>query len=86
MAEEYPGQDKRRGLVGRYANFLEVGFNDAEFLLDFGQQYEGSEPLIHTRVITSPAYVRGFITLLADSAAAYEKSGGKTDSKRGESE
>ena len=61
-------------LEGRYANQFAVGFNEHEFILDFGQsQFEsdGAEPRI--RVITGPAYAKSFMQALAQSMAQYEE-------------
>jgi hypothetical protein len=57
----------------RYANYFKVGFNEVEFLLDFGQQHDGGKALIHTRIVISPGYVQSYLTLLMDSIAAYER-------------
>ena len=57
----------------RFANYLEVGFNQAEFMLVFGQAYEGSgEAMPHTRLVTSPLYAKEFWKLLARSIADFE--------------
>lgn len=59
---------------GRYSNHFKAGFNSFEFILDFGQAYEGvSVELHHTRIITGPAYAKAFAHLLLDSLAAYEQ-------------
>lgn len=67
-------------LEARYANFFEVGFNDVEFILTFGQQYESGEPLVHTRIVMSPTYVQDFLELvsrtLADYRATHNPQGG----------
>jgi Protein of unknown function (DUF3467) len=65
---------------GRYANYFEVGHNAFEFLLDFGQFYPGNEePLMHTRVITSPTYAKAFLDTVRDSIAQYEATFGPID-------
>jgi Protein of unknown function (DUF3467) len=62
---------------GRYSNHFKVGFNSFEFILDFGQAYEGvSVELHHTRLITTPAYTKALAKLLLDSVAAYEQAYG----------
>jgi hypothetical protein len=78
-----PEEENRREVEGRYANYFQVGFNDAEFLLDFGQQYGESEPKVHTRVITSPAYIGAFMDLLAASLSKYRQQYPK-DSEQGD--
>lgn len=62
---------------GRYSNSFKVGFNPFEFILDFGQAYEGvSGELHHTRLITGPAYAKALAHLLLDSLADYEQTYG----------
>jgi hypothetical protein len=61
----------------RYSNHFEVGFNSFEFILDFGQAYEGSAAeLHHTRLITGPVYAKALAQLLLDALAAYERTHG----------
>lgn len=58
---------------GRYANYFKAGHNAFEVILEFAQFYEGDvEPLVHTRIITSPAYARTFLEVLKDSLERYE--------------
>ena len=53
---------------GRYANSLHVGFNVAEFVLDFGQYYPDSPgPEFCVRIVTAPAYARAFADVLEAS-------------------
>ena len=61
---------------GRYANYFEVGHNDIEFVLDFGQFFSDSEKVLHTRIITSPIYAKALLELLRDSLDRYERSFG----------
>ena len=62
---------------GRYSNYFKVGFNSFEFILDFGQAYEdGAGEVLHTRIVTGPAYAKALSRLLADSLAAYEQTCG----------
>jgi hypothetical protein len=57
-----------------YANQFEVGFNAFEFLLDFAQDYYGTEGMtvVHTRIVTAPAYAKVFRGLLDRSIREYE--------------
>jgi len=57
----------------RYANFLRIGFNRSEFLLDFAQHYAGGPQVVHTRLVAGPAHVKQFIELLQDCLADYEQ-------------
>jgi len=60
-------------LVGRYANFFQVGHTAFEFVIDFGQSYQGGiAEQHHTRIITSPAYAVELLRLLDDSITRYE--------------
>lgn len=61
-------------IEARYANFFRVGHNLAEFVIEFGQLYSDSEvEVLHTRIVTTPAYARLLLTLLGDSIARYER-------------
>jgi hypothetical protein len=57
-----------------YANQFEVGFNAFEFLLDFAQEYNSAEGMtvVHTRIVTPPAYAKVFLGLLDRSIVEYE--------------
>jgi len=57
---------------GRYANFFQIGFNEHEFVIDFGQQYQPGPECIHTRIVTSPSSARTLTELLDDSLCQYE--------------
>lgn len=62
---------------GRYSNHMEIGQNAFEFVLAFGQLYDESEqPLIHTRIVTSPYFARRFSELLQESIRHYEETVG----------
>jgi hypothetical protein len=64
----------RSDLRGRYANYFEVGQNQAEFLIDFAQFYTaGERPAFHTRIVTSPLYVKALTRLLNDAVTHYEE-------------
>jgi len=57
----------------RYANYFTAGHNAFEVLLEFGQFYEGdAQPRMHTRIITTPAYVKTFQEVLQDLLNRYE--------------
>lgn len=61
------------GGEARYANYLESGVNEAEFVIDFGQLYQGdAKPRLHTRIVTAPAYMKAFVELLQNCVAQYE--------------
>jgi hypothetical protein len=69
-------QDSRK-LEGRYSNYFKVGHNAFEFVIDFGQFYsESKEAHLHTRIITSPVYIKSLLETLQDSIEQYEKAFG----------
>jgi len=58
---------------GRYANYFQVGHNEVEFVVDFGQFYaDGIRARRHTRIITSPVYVKALLEVLRQSIHEYE--------------
>jgi hypothetical protein len=58
---------------GKYANYFDVGVNVSEVVIDFGQCYgQGSLPSVHTRIVTTTAYGRELLALLARSIMAVE--------------
>ncbi len=76
---EHKGSDRApdEQREGRYANYFNVGHNAFEVVLDFGQFYEGNtQPQMHTRIVTSPAYAKTFLALLRSSIARYEETFG----------
>jgi uncharacterized protein DUF3467 len=68
---------------GRYANHFSIGHNAFEVILQFGQFYEGNnQPVMHTRIVTSPAYAQILLQLLTRSLAEYESTFGTISSGR----
>jgi len=73
MAGALPMPKLEPETVGRYANFLVVGHNAFEFVMDFGQLYQGNEePVMHTRLITTPAYAKAMLDTLRSSIEQFE--------------
>lgn len=69
-------------LEARYANYVRVGHNAFEFLLDFGQFYGGDpEPVAHTRIVTSPTYAKVFLETIRDSIEQYEATFGPIEGR-----
>jgi hypothetical protein len=62
----------RAQLEARYVNCFEAGYNDVEFVVDFGQQYGSGAPLYHTRIVTSAPYLRELLDLLTRTYGEYE--------------
>ena len=78
MTPECQETTDRHGLEGRYANCFQVGHNAFEFVINFGQLYEvEAEGRIHTRIITSPVYMKAFIETLVESMRQYESQFGQ---------
>ena len=66
-----------RKLEGRYSNYFKVGHNAFEFVVDFGQFYsESKEAHLHTRIITSPVYIKSLLETIQDSIERYEQTFG----------
>lgn len=64
-------------LEGKYANYFQVGHNAFEFVIDFGQFYVGSaQAQLHTRIVTSPVYVKALCETLRESVDQYERNYG----------
>ncbi len=64
-------------IEGRYANYIVVGHNAVEFVLNFGQQFEGcNEPLMHTRIVTAPIYAKAILKTLDSAVSEFEESHG----------
>ena len=62
----------------RFSNHFAIGFNEEEFLLQFGLMYEGQPaPRIHTTVITTPRYARKLLALLRETIDEHESRPGK---------
>lgn len=62
-------------LEARYANYLQIGYSQEEVVLEFGQAYDESQgdPMIHTRLVTTPAFAREFLRLLKRSVQENER-------------
>jgi hypothetical protein len=62
---------------GKYANYLRVGHNAFEFIMEFAQVFaEAPGERVHTRIITSPAYAREMLRVLQRAVAEYEETFG----------
>jgi hypothetical protein len=73
--------DRKTPLEGRYANYFKVGHNRFEFVLEFGQLYQGEEiPRMHTRIVTSPTYAREFMATLGQALDQHERDNRDDDS------
>jgi hypothetical protein len=80
MAPNKDTSRKDKKPEGIYANYFAVGYNAHEFIFDFGQNYsENDQAELHTRIITSPAYVKALLELLDQSLDEYEKAHGSIE-------
>ena len=74
MSDEHKKYQDGDAPEGKYANYLEVGYNAFEFIFDFGQLYTaGGQPKIHTRIVTSPVYAKAFLETLGNTLGQYER-------------
>jgi hypothetical protein len=65
-------------LLARYANWFNIGHNNFEFVLDFGQDHaEQAGPMVHTRIVMGPAYAKELGRLLNESLERYEEAFGE---------
>ena len=81
MSENVAAENPGEAGEGRYANEFHIGHNAFEVILQFGQFYEGyAQPVMHTRIVTSPAYALVFLQLLGRAMAEYESSFGPISS------
>jgi hypothetical protein len=65
-------------MEARYANHIEIGANNLEFILLLGQKpiQEGGPPLIHTSLVVAPAFAREICRLLMSSLENFEREHG----------
>jgi len=57
----------------KYANTLDVGFNAAEFILEFAQSYDDEPPIVVVRVVTSPLNARAFLASLSGAIRKFDE-------------
>ncbi|UCF90313.1 MAG: DUF3467 domain-containing protein [Desulfobacterales bacterium] len=69
-------------LEGRYANYFAVGYNEYEFVIDFGQSYSANDqPELYTRIVTGPVYAKALLKTLQDSIETFETTYGSISEK-----
>ena len=67
-------------MEGRYVNYFEIGHNAFEFILDFGQFYDGeAKASLHSRIVTSPVYVKTLVGMIQRALRQYEASYGRVE-------
>jgi hypothetical protein len=70
--------ERDRPPLAKYANWFNIGHNHFEFVFDIGQFHtEGRDSLVHTRIVTGPAYAKVLWELLSESIRRYEDSFGQ---------
>ena len=67
-----------------FANFLRVGFNRQEFLLDFAQAHEGQPEHVTASLVAAPAHVKQFAALMQGCVSDYEQRYGVIALDRGD--
>jgi hypothetical protein len=74
MSDDSPeALDNDDDLESRYANYFRIGYNEFEFVFDFGEFRGGvAGPRWHSRTITAPFYMKVLAQLLATSVGRYE--------------
>ncbi len=61
-------------LEARYTNFVKVGHNAFEFVVDFGQYYSETEHvLFHSRIVTGPRYAKEMLNIIRVAVGEYEE-------------
>jgi Protein of unknown function (DUF3467) len=57
----------------KYANYLQVGYNGVEIILEFGQHFAGDGSVqLHSSILATPFYAKRFAEVLAKSLSDYE--------------
>ena len=77
MIEDPTRRDIGEDQEGRFANHFHIGHNAFEVILQFGQYYEGDEQAVmHTRIVTCPAYAETLLQLLGITMEQYKSTFG----------
>jgi hypothetical protein len=63
----------RYGLEGRYTNYFSIGHNALEFVVDFGEMYNGRRERMHSRIVMNPSYAKELLRVLSDSIHSHEE-------------
>ena len=74
MSDSVHGGAKGTPPARKYANYFQAGFNEFEFVIDFGEFYSDQhEPVLHTRIITNPEYARRLQDVLRDALRNFDE-------------
>ncbi len=64
---------ENKAIEGHYANCFQIGQNEFEFVIDFGQSYAGNgKESFHTRVVCTPHAANVLLKLLQRAVKEYE--------------
>lgn len=73
MADGHAPAPGRRPIIAGYANYFEIGCNEYEFLVDFGQvDPQCGEAVINSRLAFGPTHAKLLMRLLKQSVEQYE--------------
>ncbi len=70
--KEFKLELDRDTAVGRYANLAVIAHTRNEFVFDFAFVYPRQQPLVTSRVITSPQHAKALLKSLEDNIRRYE--------------
>lgn len=74
MAEKRFTSETQHGDLALYADLVEVGFNDRQFVLLFSQRVPGAEkPIPVSRIVVAPRTAGELTTILAGAVIRFEK-------------
>lgn len=68
-----PLEHEADNLSEAYANCFRVGYNSAEFIMDFGRQFDAAASVYYQRIITTPSDAKRLCYLLETSIAGFEE-------------
>ena len=78
MAHSANGSQFKGSLLAAYANYFEIGYNAAEFLIDVGQiEPESGSARLSQRIALSPAHAKLLSWLLENSIEEFERNHGQ---------
>lgn len=73
-----PGKGPQEDLSEQhYSNHLDVGFNQVEFMLVFGQVREGSASRAVCELVTNPTFAKAFSQTMAEAIDQFERRYGR---------
>lgn len=77
MSSDSSRSEKSSSPDGHYSNYLQVGHNAYEFLLEFGRVLgENEEAELYVCIVTSPGHAKAMLRTLKEAIDAYEQAFG----------